>query len=341
MPPINQTTYRVSTQACVDVIATLPRLEALRGPWATLWQKCLEATPFQSPAWILPWARHYAADRCGAVIAGSKESLAAIVPFFTWRGSLLLAGTGPSDYGDGLFASEAREHAETILATVCEVAIKRDCKEIDLQQLGAQSPLLNAPAPEHWISECHHGAVCPVAPLCGEDGLGALSSRWRKNLRRARRQLEKHAACDLALISVREAGDTARVLERLHARRWEEKGERGVLADELMRGFLRSALPELSASGLLRAHRLAAQGNSIAVVLALQDRNRAYYYLSGFDPAWAEWSPGLVTVAAAMTHAAREGACEFHFLRGREAYKYHLGAQDRATWRRVLKRAPR
>lgn len=312
----------------------------MRGPWATLWERCPEATPFQAPAWILPWARHYAPDRCGAVIAGSKHAPAAIVPFFTWRGSLLLAGTGPADYADGLFAPEAREYAAALLAGICAAAIERDCMKIDLQQLRAESPLLHAPAPERWASECHEGVACPVAQLSGEDGLGGVSSRWRKNLRRARRQLEAHSASDLALISSRDAGDTAQVLERLHALRWEEKGERGVLVDELMRGFLRSALPELAASGLLRAHRLAAQGNSIAVVLAFQDRNRAHFYLSGFDPAWAAWSPGLVTVAAAMTHAAREGVREFHFLRGREAYKYHLGAQDRAMWRRVLKRVP-
>jgi CelD/BcsL family acetyltransferase involved in cellulose biosynthesis len=70
----------------------------------------------------------------------------------------------------------------------------------------------------------------------------------------------------------------------------------------------------------------------------VQGHEAAYFYLSGFDPAWSRISPGMVTIAAAMTTAAGEGAREFHFLRGREPYKYRLGAADRSTVRRMLTR---
>jgi CelD/BcsL family acetyltransferase involved in cellulose biosynthesis len=106
-----------------------------------------------------------------------------------------------------------------------------------------------------------------------------------------------------------------------------------------MRGFLRSLLPQLSAAALLRLHTLQIDSLIIAAVFVLHGHETAYFYISGFDPEWSRFSPGNVTVAAAMRQAASEGAREIHFLRGREPYKYHFGAEDRPTWRRVLNRA--
>jgi Acetyltransferase (GNAT) domain len=42
----------------------------------------------------------------------------------------------------------------------------------------------------------------------------------------------------------------------------------------------------------------------------------------------------------AIRAAVREGAAEFDFLRGREAYKYRWGATDRLTYRRRLRNKP-
>ncbi|WP_438035696.1 GNAT family N-acetyltransferase [Sorangium sp. So ce204] len=48
--------------------------------------------------------------------------------------------------------------------------------------------------------------------------------------------------------------------------------------------------------------------------------------------------PGVVMLASAIEHAAREGARTVDFLRGREPYKYDWGAVDRWTFRRRLRR---
>ena len=67
-------------------------------------------------------------------------------------------------------------------------------------------------------------------------------------------------------------------------------------------------------------------------------RGRAYAYLGGFDPAYAQESPGAILIGKAIAEAAREGAREFDFLRGRENYKYGWGAEDRWTVQRVWSR---
>ena len=41
----------------VEEIADRAGLEALRADWLDLWQRVPTATPFQSPAWLVPWWR--------------------------------------------------------------------------------------------------------------------------------------------------------------------------------------------------------------------------------------------------------------------------------------------
>ncbi|MEE8169416.1 MAG: GNAT family N-acetyltransferase [Phycisphaerae bacterium] len=50
---------------------------------------------------------------------------------------------------------------------------------------------------------------------------------------------------------------------------------------------------------------------------------RAYYYQSGWDPAAAALSPGMLCLARAIRVAIEEGLCVFDFLRGSESYKSH------------------
>jgi CelD/BcsL family acetyltransferase involved in cellulose biosynthesis len=119
----------------------------------------------------------------------------------------------------------------------------------------------------------------------------------------------------------------------LHQRRWEQRGERGVLAEPRVQAFHRAALPGLMAAGIARALTLDIDGRAVGAYYGFQHRDRAYAYIGGLDPEFEEASPGALTIEAAMQRAASEGAREFHFLRGREPYKFAWGARDR--WNRL------
>ena len=54
---------------------------------------------------------------------------------------------------------------------------------------------------------------------------------------------------------------------------------------------------------------------------------------SAIDPEQAALSPGLICVAEGIRIAIDEGCQVADFLRGSEAYKYHLGAKDEPLWR--------
>ncbi|MFL6602268.1 MAG: GNAT family N-acetyltransferase [Steroidobacteraceae bacterium] len=321
-----------------QLIPSLGALEEMRSEWMDLYGRCRSSSPFQAPAWVLPWGRHFAPDRLRAIAACEGGTLVALVPFFTWNGQVLLAGTGPTDYCDGLFASEAF-HPDDILTALAGSADQLACECIDLQQLPRSSALLDARTPRGWLSTVDSGATCPVAILPPEDALAGVSPSWRRNITRAARKLGETAGLHLDLITTNMSPEVGDILVRLHSARWQERGQPGVLNAGLMRPFLSSVLPELSSAGLLRLHLLRAGDQVVAAVMGLQGHGLYCFYISGFDPKWSRYSPGNIALAAAMCQAAKEGAREFHFLRGQEPYKYRFAARDRLTCRRILTRA--
>ena len=315
-----------------DVLIVPPSgLHALEAEWDDLWRHCPCATPFQHPAWLLPWARHHAPGRCGAVALRAGGRLVGLLPVFCWEGALLLAGTGPSDRGDALLDPAFAAEAPRLLGALA-LAAPEPFDRLDLQQLAPDSPLL-CPTPEGWTEERPEADACLVAPLLGEDGLAAASGRQRSHWRHSLRQLEKLGGTT-GLAAPEEAADAIEDLLRLNRLRW---GDAGVLADPLMQAHLRDAGPALARAGLLRLHQVLLKGERIAVLMVLAGPWAHHGYNGGFDPAHARLSPSAMLVGLAMRQAAREGARHFDFLRGHENYKRVWGAEPQPMRRRVLR----
>jgi CelD/BcsL family acetyltransferase involved in cellulose biosynthesis len=89
---------------------------------------------------------------------------------------------------------------------------------------------------------------------------------------------------------------------------------------------------------LLRFYLLRFDGAAAAGFYGFSHGRRGYSYLTGFDPAFGFESPGALLLAHAVEEAIAEDAREFHFLRGREDYKYEWGAIDRWNCRRSFRR---
>ncbi len=322
----------------IETLPDLPSLIAREAQWRVLWHSLPDATPFQSPTWLLCWARHYAPDRTGAISVTMRDRMLALLPYFIWNGAIRLAGTGPSDYGDALVAPEATSLADALLETLAGLARERGCNRIDLRQLRPQSRLCSVAAPTGWRSEAVPDETCTSVQLRGESGLDALSERWRRNAAYAWRRLERTGSCRLERVPADDSSHAADTLLRLHQRRWTARGEPGLFADRLLHAFIREVIPSLGSAGLLRMYVLVCGGEPIAAAFAMRAPGTTHLYSTGFDPAWSRYSPGLLSIVAAIRGAAAEGDREFHLLRGRERYKRHLGAIECPTWRRTLRR---
>jgi CelD/BcsL family acetyltransferase involved in cellulose biosynthesis len=60
--------------------------------------------------------------------------------------------------------------------------------------------------------------------------------------------------------------------------------------------------------------------------------------MQGFDPAYVDFSPGMLVLEAVIRDALAEGRSRVDFLRGREKYKYAWGAQDQPTFRVIVQK---
>jgi CelD/BcsL family acetyltransferase involved in cellulose biosynthesis len=319
------------------MVKGLDGLEALRPEWAALWARDLVATPFGHPAWLLPWARTHAPARTRAVALRCDGELVALAPVFEWEGALLLAGTGPSDYGEALFAPGAEQAAGALLAAVAEHAAGAGLR-LDLQQLRPENPLAGATAPDGWAETVEAGEVCPVAPVVGPEGVGAMPGKWRRKLGYTRRRALDQGGWTSERAGPDTLPEITEALFALHAQRWRSRGEGGVFEDDLLVRLLREALPEMQAAGLLGLHTLRHAGRIGAVVFALEGKGALHFYISGFDPGLTELGPGTLLIGDIAAEAARDGLTELRFLRGQERYKYHWGAVDQPTVRRLFDR---
>ncbi len=319
-------------RAVIVEVARPDALRSLESQWDALWRRCPRATPFQAPAWLLSWAAHFAPERCSAALLRAEGRLVGLAPIFCWEGSLLLAGTGPSDRGDALIEPGYEAEAPRLLAALPDAA-PENFDRIDLQQLAPDSPLLAATPPDGWSEERQPGDACLIAPLHGEQGLGAASGRQRSHWRHALRHLERRGG-NVGLVPPDEIGPAVEDLLRLNALRW---GAEGVLADPLMTALLREAGPALARANLLRLYEVRLGPDRIAALMVLAGSWAHYGYNGGFDPAYAKLSPSAMLVGVAMAQAAREGVARFDFLRGHESYKSIWGAEPCPMHRRILR----
>jgi CelD/BcsL family acetyltransferase involved in cellulose biosynthesis len=318
----------------VEAIRDEAGLAALVPEWTELWERVPAASPFQSPAWILPWVRQFAGPEWVVLTLRRHARLIGVLPLFLVIDALgrrlLPMGAGISDYLDGVFEpEEGCPHASLLLAGI------RKWRGLDLPQLPPASPLLEAPAPDGWSDSRTPSEPCPVLSLPA-----VLPRRMRQNLRYYRRRIERAGVTHALATTAAEAMPLLEALFTLHSARWRRCGLLGVLADEAVRRFHREAVPALADAGVLRMHVLHREGTPVAVGYMLTAKARAYDYITGFDPDAAALGPGTVLVGCAIETATEEGARAFDFLRGREAYKYRWGARDRPTFERRL-RPPR
>ena len=328
----------------IVTIESLAALEAFGPEWHALWQRDPAATPFHSPDWLLPWTRHlWGGGRLRIMAVRDGRELVALVPLFFWgyggRPEIIQAsflGAGITDYL-GIIAVPGFEIAGARLVFERLADIHDEWNLCDLEELRPGSPLLRAELPPGLAGRDAPAGVCPVMALPGsvEELLAGLQPKFRRNVRVAEERLLYDGA-EFVPGQPRDTEEFMRALFRLHAARWQERSESGMLAGDALQRFHLEAAARLGRHDLLRLFAIRLDGEIIAVQYNLRRGHRVYCYLSGFDPAHARNSPGAALLAFAIRSALEEGAKEVDFLRNREEFKYHWGAADRVNRRLIL-----
>lgn len=327
-----------------EIIEDFDALAALAPDWWALWRRCPAALPFQSPAWLIPWWRHFSPGALFTLAARKAGRLVGLAPFYIEDGPLgrrlLPVGISLSDHLDILADPECDQ--EAMEALVSAAVSRGDAWDIwELEELLPDALALRLPLPDGYDEQILRQSSCPVLVIAdGEAGIAAiLPPKKRRNINLARNRCARRGEGSI----IRARGDSAREglehLFRLHSARWGLRGETGVLASDQVRSFQREAVPGLEQAGMLRIHVLAIGGRVVAAYYVLSHRGKAFLYLTGFDPDFDFESPGVILSAHVIDEAVAEGCSEVDFLRGQEPYKYGWGAVDRWNLKRSIRRA--
>jgi CelD/BcsL family acetyltransferase involved in cellulose biosynthesis len=185
------------------------------------------------------------------------------------------------------------------------------------------------------VEEADRSPFIPL-PESFDEYLGRLGGKERHELRR---KLRRAGEAEPRL-SFRVTG-TAEELSRdfpsfveLHRKSHPEKRR---FMDDRMAEFFREVAEGFLSAGRLRLAVLRGAGGDLASAFQIEHDGALLLYNSGFDPgAGGGMSPGVVLMARCIEDAIRRGLKEYDFLRGRERYKYDLGARDRIVYRATL-----
>lgn len=335
-------TLRTTRIHDVDIIDTLHALEKLRPEWTRLWSRCPSATPFQSPEWLIAWARRWATNSLYVMTVREDGALIGLAPFFIYEQrapagrTLVLLGNGLSDTLD-LLAAPGCAHAVGLAVMTALEECGDAWDGCDWQQLRATSPLLVQPAPAAWKEFIELQDECPALALPDDRPIETvLSPHFAQRLAADFLRLQTVGNVRVERATPDNFSELFTSLTELHAARWASRNGPGVLVDSTVQAFHREAAEGLLARGVLRFYRLRVGGRIAAAYYGFLHNGRASYYLGGFDPAFGSHGVGNQIVWHALREAQREGAHTFDFLRGRERYKYRWGAVDVPTCRRRL-----
>jgi CelD/BcsL family acetyltransferase involved in cellulose biosynthesis len=256
-----------------EIITNGKAFEALAPQWWELWRRCPFATPFQTPAWLLPWWRHFAPGQLVAIAVWREDRLIGLAPFYLEDGKetrLLPVGIALSDYLDLLIEPGAEQETA---ALIFEAGLTLGWDRWEFEELRPEALAAAIACPETMANEAEEQSACPVIALAGGDDLtGCVPARRRRQLRRAHAAAARRGVATIEAVS----SDTDGLLDhlfRLHGARWAERGEAGIVQDKLVRNFHREALAALSDAGLARCYQIRIGGSIAGAYYGMCDGN--------------------------------------------------------------------
>jgi CelD/BcsL family acetyltransferase involved in cellulose biosynthesis len=328
----------------VEEITSADGLRQLRSAWNEVEAAGQPINPFLSWDWQWTWWEAFGADLdLHCLMVFEQDLLLGIVPLQSAApGSptlIFVGGVGLSDHLGFVFRpGRSAEVAAAALGHLLDSPGGVAPVALELHYLRDGSPELEAlrRAAEALglRQELTQEEVSPRVSLPGDFGgylTGSLNKKDRHELRRKLRRLDSEqpgwSLVTQVDLDLEPALDAFFVLLRASGPHKVEFLNPGV------EEFIRAVCARLEARGWLRLHFIKAAESLIAATCGFTVSGTWHLYNSGYDPEQAALSPGLICVAEGIRIAIEEGCQVADFLRGSEAYKYHLGARDEPLWR--------
>jgi CelD/BcsL family acetyltransferase involved in cellulose biosynthesis len=349
VPMVAAPMSRPGTELDISVVSELQAFDQLAPDWIELQSRDVSSSIFLSWDWQRLWWKHYGDDRelC-IVVARMGRQVVGLLPLYVERhrraGGLFEArklrqigvggDTSPDDLG-GLFVPEHEREATHAIVRY----LARECRKwdmLDWSDLAPGTPLADTLQTELRAEGLRVNCVRsdPITfgrlPGCWDAYRRSLSRNRREVMSRKRRKFEALAGACCRLIEGPTEVDAAfDRLAELHRLRWSSRTERPAFSTAQYMGFHRELMRALVPHGRLCLLELELGGRSIAMLYGLRYKGRFCLFQTGFDPAYAQHSPGDVLMGYAVELAIGQGHDIFDMLKGDHEYKRHFFQDSR------------
>jgi CelD/BcsL family acetyltransferase involved in cellulose biosynthesis len=331
----------------VEEITTADGLRRLRPDWNQVEAAGEPINPFLSWDWQWSWWEAFGADReLHCLVISEAEQVVGIVPLqcaADGRRELLFGGgVDLSDRLGFLFRpTRAAEVATSALEHLFPGERPGIAATLDLHYLLDSSPelaaLRRAAEQLELVQDLTQEEVSPQVTL-DHDFEGYLTERLNKKdrheLRRKLRRLQIEQP-DWSLVSQADLG-LEEAIDAFFPILLASGPHKVEFLTPEVEAFIRGVCRSFQERGWLRIQFIKTDGRLTAATLGFTVSDTWHLYNSGYQPEAAALSPGLLCVAEGIRVAIEEGCQTADFLRGGEAYKYHLGAVDKPLWRLQL-----
>jgi CelD/BcsL family acetyltransferase involved in cellulose biosynthesis len=340
----------------IERIDTEAGFVALREEWNELLARSEAATPFLTWEWLHAWWNQLGRSfRLHILAVRSGGRLQAVAPLVdrgwepvrlrlfrcaSFLGAPMPAGNVGSDYLDVFTAPDAAGALEEIAE-----ALAAEGRVLELAQVSSQGSnaerLVERLATGGWrLQRDDRRDACPWIDLDGHDWESYLATRGSEHryaVQRKLRKLNRDFTVRFDLVATDEERRQALgQLIELHEKRWREKGDSNAFHTPALRAFHDDFTRRALENGWLRLYVLRLDGAPAAAFYALRYGDTYSFFQSGFDPAYARHSVGLVTMALSIQAAIGEGARRYDMLHGTEEYKFHWANATRPLARYVV-----
>ncbi len=286
---------------------------------------------FVLPSWLKVWWQEFGSgSELYLSTVKQGETIIGIAPLLVREGKVSIIGSADvCDYLDFVVARGMERDFFTILLNDLG---QKGINHLDLRPLRPDSTVLTNLVGIAQNQE--YEVVCNLVDVCLEldlpstwdEYLGILTGKQRHEVRRKLRRLWEAGSVDYHTIedsaAVHDIMDT--FLELFS----KSRQDKATFMTAKMESFFRSMADTMAKAGLLRLGILELDAVPAAMVMCFDYNDCVYVYNSGYDPRYSSLSVGLLSKVLCIKDGIHRGRKRVDFLKGAEAYKYHLGGKE-------------
>ena len=313
----------------MDFQFTLESFDSIYADWKKVQDNTSKSSIFSSPEWSKVWWQHFGSGAKLCLGAVRRQGKAIGIAPLAVKGNVasFIGNSDVCDYLDFVVEpGEEEDFCSVLLNNLANDKILR----LDLAPLRPDSTVLNSltkvAQKQGWQVSCSQEDVTVELdlPALWEEYLQLLSGKQRHELKRKLRRLEEEGELNYRASMDANQHDIDIFLKLFQ----DSRQDKAAFLTSKVEAFFRAIASAMAEQGLLRLNILELDKKPVAATMCFDYKDTVYLYNSGYDPDYGWLSVGVISKALCIKDSIDRNKKRFDFLKGGEAYKYHLGGHE-------------